>query len=52
MKNILTQHGRSIVVAGFLAVILAGPICAVVGSLMPFVGAQLAGLLAVVFHFA
>ena len=38
--------------AGFLAVILAGPLCAVVGSLMPFIGAQLAGLLAVVLHLA
>ena len=36
----------------FLAIIVAGPICAVVGSLMPFVGAQLAGLLAVVLHLA
>jgi hypothetical protein len=50
MKNILAQHGRSILAASFLAVILAGPICTVMVSLRPFVGTQLAGLLAVALH--
>jgi hypothetical protein len=48
--NIVAQHGRSMMAAGFLAVILAGPICTVIVSLRPFIGAQLAGLLAVVLH--
>jgi hypothetical protein len=52
MKTILAQYGRPLMAASFLAIILAGPICTVIGSLMPFVGAQLAGILAVVLHLA
>ncbi|MGD1088977.1 MAG: hypothetical protein ABR955_09685 [Verrucomicrobiota bacterium] len=52
MKNTLAQYGRSILAIIFLSVILSGPICAVVGVLIPFVGIKLVGLIATTLHFA
>jgi hypothetical protein len=50
MNNLLVQYGRSTLSVIFLAVILAGPICAVCGILMSSGGFKLAGIVATVLN--
>jgi hypothetical protein len=50
MKNILVQNGRSITSTIFLAVIVAGPVCAVGSVILQFTGGSLGGLMAAALH--
>ena len=46
MKAIISQRGRSIVVTLFLAVMVAGPVCALGGIIIASLGVNLAILVA------
>jgi hypothetical protein len=51
-ENTLAEFGRPILATIFLAVILSGTICAIVGVIIPFIGIKLAGLIAAGLHLA
>jgi hypothetical protein len=48
MKNIITQHGRSILAGFFLAVMVGGPLCAIGGIIVSSLGANLISFIATV----